>query len=65
VDLLGVLAVLVCHYQLEVVAANCNVMVYEQPLALGMFQLFLSLLYYVGVTGRMPDIATDVCFDNA
>jgi hypothetical protein len=65
VDFLAILALLMGHYQLEVVATNCNVMVYEQPLALGMFQFFFSLLYYIGVAGGMPDIATDVCFDNA
>jgi hypothetical protein len=39
--------------------------VYEQPRALGTFQLFLSLLYYVGMAGRMPDITAYVRFDDA
>jgi hypothetical protein len=40
-------------------------MIYEQPLTLGMFQFFLGLLYYIRMTGGMPDVATDVCFDDA
>ena len=65
VDLLAIFAVLVSHYQLEIIATDGDMVIDEQTLALGMSQLLFGLVYYVRVAGRMANIATDIGFDNA